>query len=424
MDLESQVPARHHINAATTADQILEEEALRNRRERTVSVAPGDTLMGLLQEAGVAAGDAYQAVDALKDVYSPRDIRPGQEIRLALIDDPAASDRDEVARLESLRLRASVEQDVAVTQDGNGGYVAATAERDLVAGTAGAAGEINSSLFADGQSLDIPVPVILEMIRNFSYAIDFQRDLQAGDKFAVLYETLSEADGRFAKAGPLKYAAMERNGELLEMYRHETSDGEIDYFDPEGESVRRLLMRTPIDGARVSSGYGMREHPILGYSRMHPGVDFAAPTGTPIYAAGNGEVEYAGWNGGYGKYVRIRHRDPYKTVYAHLSRFADGVEPGARVQQGEVIGYVGTTGQSTGPHLHYEVMVAGEQVNPQGLDIPTGRTLEGAELARFRERMADIDRLRKESVDSTRIAEAGCGPSPNMSHQAKPRARC
>ncbi|RDD60994.1 M23 family metallopeptidase [Ferruginivarius sediminum] len=406
-DLEAAVPARHFINVASTADHILEERARNRRRDTEVQVRSGDTMMGLLQRAGVGRSEAYRAIEALKKVYSPRDIRPGQAIHLALLHDETGLETDSTARLAEMRLRASVERDVKVARNGDG-FVAESVERSLSRGVAGARGEIRSSLYVASEQRNVPVAVILEMIHGFSFAIDFQRDLRRGDRFEVVYEAFREAGGQLAKTGPLLYASLDQQGNSLEMYRYETSDGEVDYFTPKGESVRRLLMRTPVDGARLSSGYGMRKHPILGYSRMHQGIDFAAPRGTPVYAAGNGKVEYAGRNGGYGNYIRIRHNGSFKTAYAHLKGFAKGVHGGARVRQGEVIGYIGTTGSSTGPHLHYEVLKGGGHVNPRSLDLPTGRTLRGKELARFQQVKADIDRLR-DGLPETRIAQASCG---------------
>jgi len=180
----------------------------------------------------------------------------------------------------------------------------------------------------------------------------------------------------------------------IEVYRFTPSDGRTDYFKPNGESIRRALLRTPIDGARISSGFGMRKHPILGYSRMHKGIDFAAPTGTPIFAAGDGVITQIGRNGGYGNYIRIRHNSRYSTAYAHISRFAKGIRKGSRVRQGQVIAYVGSTGRSTGPHLHYEVLVEGKQTNPRSIKLPTGQILEGEDLKAFQAAKTEIDRLR------------------------------
>ena len=245
----------------------------------------------------------------------------------------------------------------------------------------------------------------MELIRAYSYSIDFQRDIQPGDQFEVLFDQEVNENGDVVRSKGVRFAMLTVSGQEIPIYRFETEHG-TDYYDPSGESIRRLLMRTPIDGARMSSGFGMRQHPILGYSRMHQGVDFAAPTGTPIYAAGNGVVEMAGWNGGYGNFVRIRHSGGIKTAYAHLNDFKSGLSQGDRVSQGDVIGYVGTTGQSTGPHLHYEVLRNGEQVDPMSLDLPTGDVLEGDERERFNHYVASVDRQFAELVPETQVAES------------------
>jgi murein DD-endopeptidase MepM/ murein hydrolase activator NlpD len=184
--------------------------------------------------------------------------------------------------------------------------------------------------------------------------------------------------------GKILYASLVTSGKTHALYRFTSPvDGSIDYYDERGQSAKKFLMRTPVDGARLSSGYGMRFHPILGYSKMHKGVDFAAPRGTPVMAAGQGTVDYASRYGSYGNYIRISHGNGYKTAYAHLNSFARGIKKGAHVRQGQIIGYVGTTGRSTGPHLHYEVLVANKQVNPMSIRVPTGRKLAGSELASF-----------------------------------------
>jgi murein DD-endopeptidase MepM/ murein hydrolase activator NlpD len=406
-DVESQIPARDFIRAHATSDQELERRA-QNRLERTaVTVSPGDTLIRLLQDTGLSAREAFLAVKELQTVYSPRDLKPGQNIQLALLHDDTADDAD--PRLARLQLRASAETDVALARTQDGGFEAQTQARSLSRQVSGVATEIDSSLFAAGEQAGVPPRIMLQLIHQYSYAVDFQRDLRAGDQVEIVYERFLEAGGSVAKTGPLLYAALEVQGERLEMYRYTPENGQTGYFAPNGESVRRLLMRTPIDGARLSSGYGMRRHPIEGYTRMHEGVDFAAPPGTPIYASGNGVVERIGYNGGYGNYVQIDHGHGYMTAYGHMRGFKQGLDRGDRVAQGEVIGYVGNTGQSTGPHLHYEIHKHGEPVNPRGLELPTGRTLTGAELNRFKQAMADIDRLRQRIPDTgTKVAKIGC----------------
>jgi murein DD-endopeptidase MepM/ murein hydrolase activator NlpD len=392
------------VLANVTADHILQQMARERRERRTVTVARGDTLMALLQRSGVGRGEAHQAVRALSEVYSPRKLRPGQDIRLDLVH--AAGSDTRGPRLAALSLRASAERDVRVRRRSGGGFDAQALERELARTVEHARGRIDSSLFADGAEAGVPAKIVLDLIHEYSYAVDFQRDLHKGDRFEVLHESFTEAGGQRAKTGPLLFAALEVQGERLEMYRFESADGEVGYYNAEGESMRRLLMRTPVDGARLSSGFGMRKHPIEGYTRMHEGVDFAAPTGTPIYAAGHGTVVRAGRNGGYGNYVEIRHANGYSTAYGHMHRIGKGIRRGARVEQGQVIGTVGNTGNSTGPHLHYEILAGGEPVNPQSLDLPTGRTLEGEELARFRQVKADIDRLRRRQPGETRVAQA------------------
>lgn len=376
------------------------------RREATLTVRAGDTMMDLLQETGISRRDAFTAVRALKDVYAPRDLRPGQKIHLDLRAPESAESGRAPLHLTGLRLRASAETDVSLRRTGNGGFVAESHARELTRRPTLAQGRIDSSLVAAARAAEVPMAPLLTVIRSLSYAVDFQRDLRTGDGFEVLYERYTEPDGTLAKAGDVLYAALHLDGRSLDLYRFEQDNGRVGYFNAEGESVRRLLMRTPINGARLSSGYGMRHHPILGYSRMHKGVDFAAPTGTPVYAAGSGKVEYAGWNGGYGRYIRIRHNGRYKTAYAHLSRVAQGVHGGARVSQGDVIGYVGNTGQSTGPHLHYEIIKNGRKVNPRNLDLPTGYRLTGAARRRFDQIRKEIDALRRHQADPARVARA------------------
>ena len=245
---------------------------------------------------------------------------------------------------------------------------------------------------------------MIDLIRAYSYEVDFQRDIRKGDRFEVMFERLYDSDRGLVYTGNLLYAALTLGRTTLEIYRHQPAGGEADYFNGRGESVRKDLLRTPIDGARISSRYGERKHPILGYTKMHRGVDFAAPKGTPIYAAGDGVIVALGRNGAYGKYVRIRHNSQYTTAYGHLSRYAKGMESGRRVKQGQVIGYVGSTGRSTGPHLHYEVSYQGSRINPMSLKLPAGYKLEGEELTAFQEARAQIERRLLALSAATRLA--------------------
>jgi len=369
---------------------------------RNLRVASGDTLMEMLTTAGVQRQEAHEAITALRDVFSPRKLRPGQEIRLDLIADTP----DAEPRLLALNLQPDVERDVRVTRSESDGFVAEAIARPLQETTVLVTGQIENNLSADASAAGVPTQVLIELIRIFSFDVDFQRDIQPGDRFEVLYDAKLEADGSLAKTGDVRHVAMTLSGKRLDLYGFTPKSGYSDFFDSKGQSVRKTLMRTPIDGARLSSRFGMRKHPILGYTRMHRGTDFAAPKGTPIYAAGDGTVRIAGRKGAYGKYVRIRHNSTYHTAYAHMSRIAKGMRSGTRVRQGQIIGYVGTTGRSTGPHLHYEVLVDGKQINPSKIKLASGEKLKGADLEQFADRRAETDALRGVAPSVTQTVKA------------------
>lgn len=398
-DLERALPVKSFATAGLTTTAVLRAESAPAALSVLIEVAPGDTLMGLLTREGVERSDAHQAVAALQTVFSPKGLKPGQQIRLTLApgDESLASFGEEPSAplLVSMTLQPSADQDVQVVRAEDGAFQAQAVERPLQLDLVGHRGIIDDSLFAAATSNGVPVSALVEMIRVFSYDVDFQREIQPGDSFEIIYEAYYDETGALAKTGQIEFASLTLSGKRIDLYGFTPSSGVTDFFDPKGQSVRKALLRTPVDGARISSNFGMRKHPILGYSKMHKGVDFAVPTGTPIYAAGDGVVEMAGWNGGYGNYVRIKHNGTYKTAYAHMSKIGKGVSKGSRVRQGEVIGYVGSTGQSTGPHLHYEVLIDNKQVNPLDIKLPAGEKLAGKDLEAFKARMAEIDRLRR-----------------------------
>ena len=242
-------------------------------------------------------------------------------------------------------------------------------------------GAIHGSLFESAMAHGVPVAMLTEMIKAFSYDVDFQRDIQPDDRFELMFER--GADKRFNDA-KLVYASMTLSGKEIKLYRYADQQGGVDYYTAAGESAKKALLKTPVDGAKISSGFGMRFHPILHYSTQHKGIDFAVMTGTPVMAAGSGTIDYAGTNGSYGVYVRIKHDGSHQTAYAHLSRLAKGIRPGTHVVQGQTIAYSGSTGRSTGPHLHYEVLVNESQVNPMSVKFQAGRKLGGKELDRFK----------------------------------------
>ena len=348
------------------------------RVEKTLSVSSGDTLMGLLVRAGLDRAEAHSVITSLEEVFNPRRLQRGQELCLTFTDWP-----EQEALLYSLNLKLDIAREVEVQRCEDTGFVSREIVHDLDTQPVRVDGRIESSLYDSALKAGVPREVLVQMIRAYSFDIDFQRDIQPGAGFALLYEEEWNRRDEEVRGGAVLYASLTTGGRTLAIYRYETTDGVVDFFDPEGKSVGKTLMVTPIDGARLSSRYGMRRHPILGYSRMHRGLDFAAPTGTPIMAAGDGIVEFAGRKGNYGNYIRIRHPNEYHTVYAHLSRFASGVRRGARVKQGKTIGYVGSTGMSTGPHLHYEVLHRGKHINPTTMASPPSRILEGQEIESF-----------------------------------------
>ena len=256
---------------------------------------------------------------------------------------------------------------------------------------------INQSLYKSAVSQKIPANTIVEFARIYGFQVDFQRDIRKKDKFQIMYEVYLNAKEEIVETGEILYANLKLSGQNNSLYYFD-SEGSEGHYDKNGKSVQKALMKTPINGSRLSSSFGMRKHPIDGYNKMHRGTDFAAPKGTPIMASGNGIIQKAGWCGGGGNCVKIKHNSVYETVYAHMSKFARGIKKGVRVKQGQIIGYVGSTGKSTGPHLHYEVIVNGKKVNSQSLKLPSGKILKGKKRKIFETNRIKIDVLKSEKI--------------------------
>ncbi len=249
---------------------------------------------------------------------------------------------------------------------------------------------INNNLYSSAIQSGIEPNIIIEFARIFGFEVDFQRDIRKGDWFEVLYEKFEDDNEKVRDTGKIIYASMFVNGEEINLYNFKDKNND-DFFNIKGQSITKSLMKTPINGARLSSSFGMRKHPILGYNKMHRGTDFAAPSGTPIMASGSGTITRARWCGGGGNCVKIRHNSTYETIYAHMKSFAKGIKEGRKVKQGQIIGYVGSTGMSTGPHLHYEVVVNGKKVNSQKLKLPSGKKLKGESRKDFELKRIKID---------------------------------
>ena len=249
---------------------------------------------------------------------------------------------------------------------------------------------IRNNLYKSAIEVGVEPNIIVEFARIYGFEVDFQRDIRKGDWFEIFYEKFKDDNNKVRDTGKIIYASMYVNGEEINLYNFKY-DNEEEYYDIKGKSITKSLMKTPINGARLSSSFGMRKHPILGYNKMHRGTDFAAPSGTPIMASGSGTVTRARWCGGGGNCVKIKHNSTYETIYAHMKSFAKGIKEGRKVKQGQIIGYVGSTGMSTGPHLHYEVLVNGKKVNSQKLKLPSGRTLKGDARKEFELERIKID---------------------------------
>ncbi|GBD44506.1 Murein DD-endopeptidase MepM [bacterium HR40] len=371
------------------------------RVEQQVEIRRGDTLLSILLEAGVGTAEAHEAISTLRGLYDLRRLQPGQYLTLALERERRSGGE---LRLASLSFALDARKEVELSRDDEGHFVVRAVEREFAAETRLATGAIEDSLYAAALRQSVPESTLAEAIRLLSWDIDFQRDLQPEDRFELLYEELVHAPSGASLPGDLLYLALRMDRRIVEAFRFKTRDGQVQYYDRQGRSLRKSLLKTPVDGARLSSRFGNRRHPVLGYTRMHKGVDFAAPTGTPIYAAGDGVVVMAGPYSAYGNYVRIRHTREFETAYGHMSRIATGIRSGVRVRQGQVIGYVGSTGMSTGPHLHYEVLQAGRQVNPLRVTVTVAEQLEGRDLEAFRQRVADIDGLRRRLGEAKLVA--------------------
>lgn len=364
---------------------------------QVVTVNRGDTLSSLLGEAGVSPSEARVIAETLRAVFDPSRLKPGQQIHLA-VNAEATDDKPQLVQMSLFDDGAHLASVRQSAEDGRFVALDSSAEvvRPVLTATAapksGNRASIYKGLYESGIRHNIPNEVLNRIVQVHSYDVDFKRAVQTGDNFTAFFE-LPDESGTPPDPLPL-YISMTVRGDGRGFYKFRTpDDGVIDYYDAEGRSAKKFLIRKPMNGGRFRSGFGMRRHPILRYRRMHKGVDWSAPRGTPIVAAGNGTVVEAKWKSGYGKWVKLRHANGYETNYAHMTRHAKGIAAGRKVRQGQVIGYVGSTGLSTGPHLHYEVEVNGRHVDPLRIRLPRGRVLQADMLAAFEREKARIDAL-------------------------------
>lgn len=367
---------------------------------RSEPLLEGETLTALLTRMSVVETDAEAAADALSDALAGEALAPGIRVRikydLSGLTVFEAESGGALRRLQALEVLASPTRLVSVLRDGTR-FRAQSRDVALSTRYVAAAGEISRALSTAAANASVPSELMLRFADVFAFDVDFARQIYRGDRFEVVYEVRYDQDGNQIETGDIVFAGLTWQGEKRSKgyYRFSVVEGEDpEYFSADGRNPRTLLMRSPINGARVTSRFGRRRHPVLGFASGHKGIDFGAASGTPIMAAGDGIVRIAAPRGTYGNYIRIEHSGGYETAYAHLRGFARGIVPGAEVKQGQVIGYVGSTGRSTGPHLHYEVLRDGEFKNPETLSVAVGQSLTGESLDAFNDERERIDSLR------------------------------
>ena len=358
-------------------------DAVQNKK--TIKIKSGDSIQRILLKEGIPQSEINKIYSKIIKKYDLRKIQEGQAITIVFDN----NNKKNISRLSFALDNLSTAHLYANQDD----YDIKIIKKNLEKKNFLAKGVITNSLYNSASKAGVDPEIIIEFARIFGFEIDFQRDIRENDEYKIFYERYEDDEGEVHNNGNILFAYMKNSGKEISLYRYTDKNKVTGYYTSDGKSIERALMKTPINGARLSSTFGFRRHPILGYNKLHQGTDFAAPTGTPIMASGSGVIERASWFGAYGKFIMIRHNSTYKTAYAHLSGFAKGIRSGSRVQQGQVIGYVGSTGRSTGPHLHYEVLVNGQRVNSQKLNLPSGKNLVGAEKEDFESIKKNIDKL-------------------------------
>jgi murein DD-endopeptidase MepM/ murein hydrolase activator NlpD len=372
--------------------------------ERTVVLKKGDSVSTILRDEMGATADEVRAITAAFGVRG-KDSTPRDGYKLRVLLAPGS----DATRLQPVRVIIATDSSIEamVAWSDKGKYVAVDVRSANTVASSGSDDEddgkgvrLYQSIYETALRNHVPRPVIDDLIRIYSYDVDFQRKVQPGDSFEIFFAGEDENANDNSKNEVL-YALLTTGGETRKFYRYQTTDDNVvDYYDETGKSAKKFLVRKPVSDGTVTSGFGGRNHPILGITKMHTGVDWGSGMGTPIFAAGNGTIEKAGWEGGYGKYIRIRHANGYETAYGHMSAFARNMEPGTKVRQGQVIGYVGSTGLSTGAHLHYEILINGRFVDPMKVKLPRGRVLESQLLAGFDQERTRLDAMMTRATPS------------------------
>ena len=354
-------------------------------------ISSGETFDKILNNYSIPSEEINQIKKKLNSDYDINNLKPNLEIKITI-------DQSNNKKITSFLFPVSRTEKIQLTRNlGNNLFEKKIIITNLNKKIVFKEGKITQSLYKTAIDLKVQPNVIIEFARIYGFQVDFQRDIRKNDNFQIMYEVFEDDDGKVFETGNIIFADLKLSGKNNALYYFEKKGSE-GHYDENGKSVEKALMKTPINGARLSSAFGMRKHPIDGFNKMHRGTDFAAPMGTPIMASGSGLITRARWCGGGGNCIKIKHNSTYETIYAHMKNFARGIKEGIRVKQGQIIGYVGSTGKSTGPHLHYEVVVNGKKVNSQKLKLPSGKTLKGKERKIFEVEKIKLDVLKSELI--------------------------
>lgn len=375
-----------------------------NVERRALSIRDGENISSALVRVGANSGDIKTAVQALSNVIDTKDIRRDDQLTVFMRTDGSAK------RLLGFNLASGSDRSITVARSYDGKYTARELATKMQKRSLRVAGVIGSNgLLSSVREQGAPDRVADAIADAFAYDVDFQREVGQGSSFEIMFDRISDARGAVVREGEPTYAKLTTTtGRSMELYRFRgTGDSSAEWYDENGRSARKFLMRTPLNGARLTSNFGYRVHPISGYTKLHAGVDFGTPIGTPIFAAGDGVVTRVGIMGGYGKVVDVQHNDGWSTRYGHLSGFASGLKVGDRVKQGEVIALSGNTGRSTGPHLHFEIRKNGTPLNPMSAQVPSGTNLNGTDYRKFQTQVAHVDSIRRAAMNGVNVADNG-----------------
>ncbi|MBQ7659877.1 MAG: peptidoglycan DD-metalloendopeptidase family protein [Alphaproteobacteria bacterium] len=409
---EETLPSPIAEEETTTIENVQKAEAMISPQnigtsEEIVIVQKGDTFIDILTKLGLEYSEATKIYQAYKKVYDARKIKEGQEIQISSVVDGHYENEISITKISTEPTSGTR---YILEKNTDGVFEARVEQDELINELKHISGSTSGILSNAMKNAGVPQNVIGNFISIFNFRVDFRRDIRAGDKFELLFERKIAPNGTVVKTGDIVYAALILSNKKIELYRYKDSSGTVDYYDEQGSALKKFLDRKPLEfkNARISSKFGKRFHPILKQYRLHSGVDYAAPMNTKVYASGDGMITAAKWVGGYGNYITIRHNSEYSTGYGHLKSYASGIRPGVRVRQGQVIGYVGSTGRSTGPHLHFEIIRNGKKIDPLKVKAATGENLSGAKLKEFKTLVAQI---KENLARETKLAEQANLPS-------------